>query len=197
MKEAHTRYYDVQDGSFFLNFVTDDILLGLMMAEATVSPVEKKLYLPKSAERAHRQEWLSILGYSLSTYRRHFSDLRDVRLVIDEGANLIFPQHFPKYFIGLDTEKIKKVCGLGLPHALKVYALVDYWSRTKGDKRFVFTSKFIGSMMGYSEGSNKHLKIIEEILTALRDLGLIDYHEEYEVIESGEMTIPRPVKILH
>lgn len=197
MKETHVRYYDIQEGSLFLQYTTDDILLGLMMSEATVNPDEKKLYITKAIVRNKKEEWLKILGYSLATYKRHFTDLRDKGLVNDEGTSYSFPQHFPKYFIGLDAEQVKKVCGLGLPHALQVYALLTYWSRTKGSARFVFTSKFIALAMGYSEQSTKNIRVIEEILEQLQALGLADFHQEYELLDTESKAVPRPIKVLH
>ena len=184
----------------FMQYNTDDILLGCMLYFATYYPKEEKLYLPKADYVKNRNLLKDICDTSAQTLNNHLKKLA-AKGLIQEGKIekcgkqidcFFFPFDYNTKYELVDKEMIWYVASTRNCCAFRVYVLLLSWFRykEKTNEKYDFTNKEIMRRLGYNDTYTQANKAISNILLSFEREGIIKYTEFYKEkidAETGEV----------
>lgn len=189
MKIINPRRIPVE-GSF-INYDSNDILYGIMYANATYHPEEKKLYLSKKNFALMKKVIRECAGITNSAMsERHLNKLKEKNLILEEKENYYFPQNIDEKYRIIESEFLNYLANTRPKNTIRIYIkLLDWYLWKQKEKaQFIFTNKDILTILGYSTDNKVASKMVSNVLESLQREGIISYEEFYEkmILKTGQ-----------
>lgn len=191
----------------FMNYSSNDILYGYMLASSTYHPVEKKLYLSKKNyfEKEIPQIVAKLCGKSKRTIERHLAVLmsEERKLVAveklicgdKEEECFVFPYDYDGAFQLVENDMLEYVVHTRNNCAVRIYVYLLNKYLWKKPEDYLFTSKELLAAMGYSPKSNSSTayKMVADILESFQREGIMTIGDTF--VKNGDDQ-PVPYKVL-
>lgn len=171
----------------------NDVLYCLLQVESNHTPGEKHRYIKKSA--VDKKAWSKVMKMSVKTFNRRLKDLIDREVVIEQGDYYILPEEISKYYYMIPMDTMRFLCNTANQDVFKVYSHLGRWYENEGANAYFTKSKLITVLGGKSTTNPRDWEKINDILTCLKNNGLIEYVAEYELGKPNRVARYRLIKV--
>ena len=196
----------------FMNFKIDDLLYGYLRSISTARPTGKKTangkdeyeeYLPYKEYLKNKKLIADICGCSVKTVERHFNILFEAGLLDEvyrklpddeEQRIILFPIKQTSLFKHIEKDMLRYLLDTRNAQCIKVY--IYLLNKYEWKSNYTFTLVELQEALGYSRTTKTATETMKNIIESFAREGIIEYEEDYTIIEKhGEMT-KIPVKVL-
>lgn len=171
----------------------NDVLYCLLQVESSYTPGEKHRYIKKSA--VDKKSWAKIMKMSVKTFNRRLKDLIDRGIIVEQDEYYLLPEDISEFYYMIPVETMKFLCDNMNPDVFKVYSYLGRYYENYGANAFFTKSKLINVLGCKSTTNPRDWERINNILTNLKNNGLVEYVAEYEMGQPNRIARYRIVKV--